>query len=125
MKSIINLTQHTFTPEQAMDLRERGIEIVDGDSDRIKRYLTFNSLPDEDDLNYSAWHLAKLANEAGVDVAMIGGAPYFMPYLEEALKERGIKPIYAFTMREAEERLQIDGSVEKVSVFKHKGWVGL
>lgn len=45
--------------------------------------------------------------------------------LEKALWEVGIRPLFAFSVRESVERVKDDGSVEKTSVFKHAGFVGL
>jgi len=54
---------------------------------------------------------------------MIGGAPYFMGALESALLEAGVEPVYAFSRRVSEEMIQPDGSVRKVGVFRHVGFV--
>ena len=55
---------------------------------------------------------------------MIGGAGYFMRPLEEALREKGIKPLYSFSERKSVEKTNPDGTVTKVNVFEHVGWVG-
>lgn len=57
--------------------------------------------------------------------AMIGGAPYLMAPLEIALRDVGIRPLYAFSVRASVEKTRPDGSVEKINVFKHGGFVGL
>ena len=54
---------------------------------------------------------------------MIGGAPWLMGTLETKLREYGIQPMYAFSRRESVEQKQPDGSVRKVNVFRHAGWV--
>ena len=46
-----------------------------------------------------------------------------MARLERALIERGIEPLYAFSVRESTEEVQADGSVRKVAVFKHAGFI--
>ena len=56
---------------------------------------------------------------------MLGGAPFFMIVLHEMLADNGINPVYAFSVRESEEQVQADGSVKKVAVFRHRGFVGL
>jgi len=55
---------------------------------------------------------------------MIGGAPFFMSYLEEALRYRGLTPVYAFSQRESVEQV-IDDKTVKTSVFVHKGFIGI
>lgn len=54
---------------------------------------------------------------------MIGGAPYLMGPLAEALKEHGLEPVFAFTERVSVDEPQADGSIRKVAVFRHSGWV--
>ena len=56
--------------------------------------------------------------------AMIGGAPWMMSALEGALLDAGVQPVYAFSVRESVEQVQPDGSVRKVNVFRHVGFVG-
>ena len=55
--------------------------------------------------------------------AMIGGAPWMMAKLERALLEIGVPSVYAFSVRESAEQTQPDGSVRKVNVFRHAGFV--
>jgi hypothetical protein len=55
---------------------------------------------------------------------MIGGAPFLMAGLEKALRCTGLRAIYAFSRRESVEAVQEDGSVRKVAVFRHLGFVG-
>lgn len=53
---------------------------------------------------------------------MIGGAPFFMRYLEVALLDQSVEPVYAFTCRETKE-ITVDGGLQKTSVFRHVGFV--
>ena len=48
-----------------------------------------------------------------------------MIILHQILADNGINPVYAFSVRESEEQVQADGSVKKVAVFRHRGFVGL
>jgi hypothetical protein len=45
-----------------------------------------------------------------------------MGVLEQSLRQRGIRPAYAFSMRESAEKTLPDGSVQKINVFKHVGF---
>jgi hypothetical protein len=54
---------------------------------------------------------------------MIGGAPFFMEPLSRALRDAGYKPIFAFSRRESVERTMPDGTVQKVAIFRHLGFV--
>ena len=124
---IINLTQHPSTPEQTA---AGVVDVVD--LAYLAQLLTFDSLPSREDVEVRADMIANFACEAElvdgseeVQSAMIGGAPYLMAPLEAALLDRGITPLYAFSVRESIEETQPDGSVKKINVFRHEGFVGM
>jgi hypothetical protein len=121
---IINLTQHAATPEQI----DAGVfEPVGGRYSKadVQGFLTFDKLPTMYVVEEHADWLAIIAREHGATHAMIGGAPFLMASLVEALEEAGIKPVYAFSVRESVEENMPDGSVVKRNVFRHAGFVGL
>ncbi len=123
---IVNLTQHNATPDQkasgAVDLPETTRALV-------REALTFNDLPDADVIRARAQAIVGLMLDCidrldwDADAAMIGGAPYLMSALESELREVGIRPLYAFSIRESVEAVAEDGSVTKQTVFKHEGFV--
>lgn len=119
MAAILNLTQHPVTPEQGV--------VEPTEKERVRALLTFDDIPREGEIEARAQALAELAtDELGGEegaAAMIGGAPFLMGALERALKERGVRPLYAFSRREAQEVTDPDGSVRKVAVFRHLGFV--
>ena len=122
---IINLTQHASTPEQS---KQGVVDLTGEDLSLLKDYLTFNTLPSKGEIAAKAQAIATLATLAnlagtGANSAMIGGAPYLMGPLEQALKERGLTPLYAFSERVSKEAIQADGSIKKVLVFRHLGFV--
>ena len=128
MQKILNLTQHVATHEQL----EAGVfEPSEEDKKEIQKLLTFEEIPDTKELGTRAYCIGRIAIQyfddfddgASSGNAMIGGAPYFMNFLEDALKYEGIKPMYAFSKRESVDQVQPDGSVKKVAVFKHCGFV--
>jgi len=127
---ILNLTQHPATPEQV----EQGVVDLEGEYlIALKRALTFDTLPSAKEVTERAEYIAELAchNGLGCDdgddplatAALIGGAPYLMAPLERALWRIGVVPFYAFSQRESVEDTQPDGSVRKVAVFRHVGFV--
>lgn len=125
MNAIINLTQHVATPEQ---IAAGVVEPAAEDKKIIQASLTFEELPSAEELGWRAYSLATLVTNMGASNAshhkvMIGGAPYFMSFLEKALKEQGHTPVYAFSRRESVDQPQPDGSIRKVAVFKHLGFV--
>lgn len=127
---IINLTQHAASPEQIA----QGVTDLRGEQrDALVTLLTFSELPDVQEILDRASDIAELAcyNGLGGDEsdsplitrAMIGGALWLMAPLATALRERNIDPVFAFSVRETEEQTQADGSVRKVAVFRHVGWI--
>jgi len=129
MKKILNLTQHKATPEQ---VAAGVVDLADDKRAILSEWLTFDSLPSADVISAIAATIAQaccggsltfgeMAEEYGY--AMIGGAPFLMSALENALIERGVTPLYAFSVRESAEQVQPDGRVTKTNVFKHIGFV--
>ena len=53
---------------------------------------------------------------------MIGGALFFMSWLEKALLRRGINIKYAFSIRESQDVHLDDGTARKEQLFKHIGF---
>jgi len=129
---ILNLTQHTATPEQLAD----GVMDLPAEArEALQVLLTFDRPVLCDEVAARAADIAELAAQfvplaAGefghhffAGQAMIGGAPYLMAPLERALRDHGIEPLYAFSARESAEQQQPDGSVRKINVFRHAGFV--
>ena len=137
--TILNLTQHPATTDQIA----AGVRDLQGQAlAMLKGCLNFDTLPTTEDVIRRADEIAMLAlawfDAEGVPttsqevvipidlqtrVAMLGGAPFLMGYLEVALIHRGIYPAYAFSRREAVETTNPDGTVTKTAVFKHEGFV--
>lgn len=136
----MNLTQHAATADQLA----AGVFDLPADVRAdMQALLTFGELPDEQEIRARAERIAGLAalhasaedradddgalpaGDAGGFAlhAMIGGALWLMAPLATALREQGIEPVFAFSVRETEEQTQPDGSVRKVAVFRHAGFV--
>ena len=120
---ILNLTQHVATQDQL----DAGVSEPSAvDKAKIQRLLTFDVLPTSAEVDYRAWTLMNIANNQGEDATvavMLGGAPFLVPALHEWALEAGIKPLYAFSVRESVESTEPDGSVIKRNVFRHLGFV--
>lgn len=125
---IINLTQHTATPDQ---IDAGVIDLNPSQRAILAQWLTFNACPTRQEvLERAALIAGGAANDSRAlgDVplctaAMIGGAPFLMGALETALVARGIKPLYAFSVRESVESVDSTGKVTKTAVFRHAGFV--
>lgn len=83
--------------------------------------LTFN--PEEISRVVVIERAEEIAEHAvGFASAMIGGAPYLMAPLVEALKRRYIIPCFALSKRESVEEV-VNGKTVKKSVFRHEGFL--
>lgn len=125
---ILNLTQHTATTEQT------AAGVIDLGPDQravLAQWLTFTSCPTRQEVLERA---AQIAGGAASDSRTLGnvpvctadhggGAPFLMGALETALIARGIKPLYAFSVRESVESVDSTGKVTKTAVFRHAGFV--
>jgi hypothetical protein len=126
---VLNLTQHTASPDQI------AVGVIDLDAETratVSALLTFDECPDAADIADRAHDLAVIAARARTDGdtgavlcdrVMIGGAPWLMGALAEALRAQGLTPLFAFSRRESVDVAQPDGSVRKTAVFRHAGWV--
>ena len=118
MERIINLTQHVATADQ----KKAGVfEPIYKKT--VQSSLTFETIPSVGEMEGIAEFLADIAHQENADSAMIGGAPFFMSALERALAGVNITPVYAFSVRESVETVSDDGTVTKINVFKHVGFV--
>lgn len=127
---ILNLTQHKGSEDQ----RKEGVVDLQGEQHAaLVELLNFNGLPEAEEILDRAHDIAELAcfNGLGGDEgddpfitrAMIGGALWLMAPLARKLRERGIEPLFAFSVRDSVEQVQDDGKVVKTAVFRHAGWV--
>lgn len=117
---IYNLTQHQPTPDQVL---VGVLPPLEG----IAPLLDFKTLDEvacelPDRVRQIALALNQTPIQEG-DKVMIGGAPFLMRPLADRLREDGYIPVFAFSQRESADQLQSDGSVKKVAVFRHKGFV--
>ena len=110
---ICNCTNHKMTPGQI----SAGC-ITPVNQQLINDLISFQNPEELSEMEQRADALSRYVKDNGYDAALIGGAPYFQPYLEEALFQYGLKAVYAFSQRVSEERMKENGEVEKVSVFK-------
>ena len=122
---ILNLTQHAPTDEQV----EAGV-VNPGLTSRedLSALLTFDKLPTSSEVRKAAMDIALRAFRERISGictthVMIGGAPFLMPHLERTLRDMGFDVMYAFSERESTEQTQPDGSVRKINVFRHVGFV--
>jgi hypothetical protein len=117
---IINLTQHDATPDQI------AAGVIEPDPETkatVRGLLTFGVLPEPRHVLDRAMQIAAIAQTADVDAALIGGAGFIMGPLAQTLRNVGMIPLHAFSIRESTEERQPDGSARKIATFRFIGFV--
>ena len=127
---ILNLTQHPASPEQ---IAAGVVDLPTHERALLVHALTVDALPTRQEIADRCANIAALAVNNGLAgdegddphpaKAMIGGAPWMMRALEDALADVGVRPVYAFSVRESSEQVQPDGTVRKTASFRHAGWI--
>lgn len=122
-KRIWNATQHAATAEQ----KEQGVvDLPDEARVGLAKVLTFEELPTAEQLRIRSIMVVGCILGAGAkpgERVMLGGAPFFMEELSHSCREAGLVPVFAFSKRESAEQVMPDGSIRKVAVFRHLGFV--
>ena len=121
--NILNLTQHNATQDQ----KDQGVFDLSPElRPHLQDLLTFVSIPTKKEIKLRAIAIVRMvqSHHIACDSAMIGGAPFLMGDLEFQLQLQKIVPLFAFSERVSEETTAPDGTVTKVNVFKHVGFVG-
>jgi hypothetical protein len=120
---IWNATQHAATADQ----KAQGVvDLPEEARIGLAKVLTFEDLPTAEQLRIRSVMVIGSILAAGAkagDRVMLGGAPFFMEELSHAARELGLVPVFAFSRRESVEQVLEDGTVRKVAVFRHLGFV--
>jgi branched-subunit amino acid permease len=120
---IVNLTQHKATQDQ---LDAGVVEPSVGIKSVVVNLLTFVGLPTTKEVVERANGLAQIMKLYDPDFTgevgfMVGGAPYLMAALTTWAPIYNM--VFAYSERVSEEVHDADGSVRKINVFKHLGFV--
>ena len=126
----MNLTQHAATKEQ---IAQGVFDVPQEFKVSLESILTFKTCPTRLETYEKAFALfdfyCKVVQATTVDekelapAVMIGGAPFFMAPLDNVFADKKVIVKYAFSERVSQESLQDDGTVKKVNVFMHVGFV--
>ncbi len=98
MQTILNLTRHLATDEQAatglVNLRP---DIIS----KIHELSIFQPVPTDDILYERAYAIVAILKDNGFsnECVMLGGAPYFIAILDTVITAAGFKPCYPFTLK--------------------------
>jgi len=118
MKKILILMNHKLTDEQEKELKDQGYEIH-----YLPRKLQekFSNV-DPSNVVCAAKEIADYVLNNDFDAVVLQGHNVLCAYLWYLLMKNNVRILYAHSKREVQEIPQEDGSVKKVSIFKHEGF---
>jgi hypothetical protein len=120
MKNLLWCSAHTPTSEQLDSLNEMGNIIFLKDiAPDIMNQLS-NTPPSRSGCRILADTISNVAEELDAKIVQLGGSPLFLVMASPIIGSG--RMIFADSDRISEDIPQPDGSVKKISTFKHKGW---
>jgi len=127
--TILNTMQHSLTNQQSDQLTDMGhdwdsiVSLKELDPDLFAGVS--NCPADERILQMLAERLANVIMDGYEAVILPIGSPAFMFILSRSFGSVRPKFLFAHTERMSEDQRQDDGTVKKVSIFKHIKWIVL
>jgi len=123
-KKALWASAHQIGEDQLEDLRQQGFEVGTLKSMNHLLWEELTTLKRDSDRLQIANELLAFCRKGGYILVQPAGDPAFQLALGVMKAEwPNISVIYSFTKRESKDIHQSDGSVNKISVFKHEGWV--
>jgi hypothetical protein len=119
MRNFLWCSPHTPTEEQSKSLGDNLIFLKDVCPELADELI--NTPRDRRDCQRLADQISATAEQFDAMVVQLGGSPLFL-VLAGPIIGSG-RMLFAESDRISEDIPQADGSVKKVSIFKHKGWI--
>lgn len=121
MRNLLWCANHTPTSEQLESLNEMGNLLFLKDiAPQLAERLS-NTPSKRNECAILADNVSALAEEHNAIIVQLGGSPLFLVMAAGVIGSG--RMIFADSDRVSEDIPQPDGSVKKVSIFKHKGWI--
>jgi hypothetical protein len=121
MRNLLWCSPHTPLPEQLDSLNKMGNLIFLKDIAPFTMEMITNTPSNRDECKDLADTISMLAENHNAKIIQLGGSPLFL-VLAGPIIGSG-RMLFAESDRISEDIPQADGSVKKVSIFKHKGWI--
>jgi len=121
MKNLLWCANHQPLTEQLESLNEMGNLLFLKDiAPELMEQLS-NTPSDRDECKDLADEISDVALEKDAKIVQLGGSPLFLVMASPIIGSG--RMIFADSERVSEDIPQPDGSVKKISTFKHKGWI--
>lgn len=121
MKFLLWCSPHTPTEEQLTSINEMGsiIFLKDIAPELMTRLSNTPSIRSE--CKILADEISDIADTLHAKIVQLGGSPLFLIMAAGVIGSG--RMIFADSERVSEDIPQPDGTVKKISIFKHKGWI--
>lgn len=121
MRNLLWCANHTPTSEQLESLNEMGNLLFLKDiAPQLAERLS-NTPSKRNECAILADNISELAEKHNAIIVQLGGSPLFLVIAAGVIGSG--RMIFADSERVSEDIPQPDGSVKKISIFKHKGWI--
>lgn len=121
MRNLLWCSPHTPTEEQLESLNDMGNLIFLRDIHPSLMARLMDTPSNRKDCMILADNISELAEKHNAKIIQLGGSPLFLVMAAGVIGSG--RMIFADSERVSEDIPQPDGSVKKVSIFKHKGWI--
>jgi hypothetical protein len=125
MKNLLWCSAHTPTSEQLESLQLMGQVLFLKDVNPSMQERINNCSSNREELLGLVKELSGLRLELDCTIVQLGGSPLFLYIAGATINGCRSKNVILFadSERVSEDIPQADGSVKKISIFKHKGWI--
>ena len=121
MRNLLWCSPHTPTSEQLESLNNMGNLMFLRDIHPSLMARLMDTPSNRKDCMILADNISELAEKHNAIIIQLGGSPLFLVMAAGVIGSG--RMIFADSERISEDIPQADGSVKKVSIFKHKGWI--
>jgi len=121
MNNFLWCSPHTPTEEQYKSLNDQHPLLLLKDIDPELAEKIANTPRDRRDCQRLADEISATAEQYDAIIVQLGGSPLFL-VMAAGIIGTG-RMLFAESERVSEDIPQPDGSVKKISIFKHKGWI--
>ena len=120
MRNLLWCANHQPLTEQLESLNEMGNLIFLKDIAPFTMEMISNTPSNRDECKDLADTISMLAENHNAKIVQLGGSPLFLVMASPIIGSG--RMIFADSDRVSEDIPQPDGSVKKISTFRHKGW---
>ena len=121
MRNFLWCSPHTPTSEQLESLQSKGNLLFLKDISPMTMTDLTNTPSSRNECRVLAETISEIAENNNAKIIQLGGSPMFLVVASSVIGTG--RMIFADSERISEDIPQPDGSVKKVSIFKHKGWI--